>query len=84
MGLFDWLTGKRSNVQLAADQIWLTDEAKLAGISTDVDRALDESDSSVALFLVLAGDTPADSIEKWFSLNCRELWREYYSKPTAE
>ncbi len=52
MGLFDWLTGKRSNVEVAADRIWLTDKAKLAGIATEVEQALAQAAPPVALFLV--------------------------------
>ncbi len=38
MGIFDWLKKPKSNVDLLDDQIWLTKQAKLAGISASIGR----------------------------------------------
>lgn len=40
MGLFDWLTGKKDKVKIAEDRIWLTQEAKIAGIGREVAQAI--------------------------------------------
>ena len=40
MGLFDWLTGKKDEVAIAKYRIWLTREAKSAGIQREVAQAL--------------------------------------------
>ena len=40
MGIFDWLKKPKSNVELLDDQIWLTKQAKFAGISTATGRCL--------------------------------------------
>jgi hypothetical protein len=39
MGLFDWLTGK-DTVEIAENRIWLTQEAKIAGIHNEVAQTL--------------------------------------------
>lgn len=51
MGLFDWFA-KKTNVELASDHIWLTDEAKLEGIASEVTESLSASDGPVAILLV--------------------------------
>ena len=40
MGLFDWLTGKKDTVEIAKYRIWLTHEAKIAGIQKEVAQAV--------------------------------------------
>ena len=40
MGLFDWLTGKKYTVAIAKYRIWLTREAKSAGIRKEVGDAI--------------------------------------------
>jgi hypothetical protein len=40
MGLFDWLLGKKTRNNLAVDRIWLTKQAKLAGIQKEIAQAI--------------------------------------------
>lgn len=48
MGLFDWLKGKRDTVHITEDRIWLTKQAKFAGIQREIVTAM-------------AGATPPDA-----------------------
>lgn len=52
MGLFDWLKKEQSNVEIAADRIWLTKEAKLKGISSKIAETLADHDGPNAILLV--------------------------------
>lgn len=52
MGFFNWLSGRRGAVQVAADLIWLTGRAKLAGIERQTAAALAGPDMPDAVFLV--------------------------------
>jgi hypothetical protein len=52
MGIFDWLRGTRSNVEILDDRIWLTRRAKLAGITKRVGRSVAGQNGSVAVILV--------------------------------
>lgn len=52
MGLFDWWTGKSNKVQVADDIIWLTQEAKSAGIRRAVAQAI--SNPATACVIVTA------------------------------
>jgi hypothetical protein len=52
MGLFNWLKSPKSNVQVLDDMIWLTTEAKLAGIARSVEDRLCEPNGPVAILLV--------------------------------
>lgn len=51
MGLFDWLRGAKAKVQ-TDDRIWLTRQAKFAGIQREIALALAEPDAPDAVFLV--------------------------------
>jgi len=51
MGIFDWLKGERSNVEVANDLIWLTKAAKFAGISAQLSEILAGPDAPDAIFL---------------------------------
>ena len=52
MGLFDWLKEEQSNVEIAADRIWLTKQAKLEGISSYITETLADHDGPNAILLV--------------------------------
>jgi hypothetical protein len=52
MGIFDWFKGDRSNLEVAADRIWLTKAAKFAGISSEVSDNLAGSETPDAIFLM--------------------------------
>jgi len=52
MGIFDLFKGKRSNVDLAGDRIWLTKAAKTAGITREIGDCLAGADVPDAVFLV--------------------------------
>ena len=52
MGIFDWLKKPKSNVELLGDQIWLTKQAKFAGISVATARCLAEPVRPFAVLLV--------------------------------
>lgn len=51
MGFFDWLTGAKAKVQ-TGDRIWLTKQAKFAGIQRDIARALADPNGPDAVFVV--------------------------------
>ena len=51
MGFFDWLTGAKANVQ-TDNKIWLTKQAKFAGIQRDVAAALVDPNGPDAVFVV--------------------------------
>ena len=51
MGFFDWLTGAQTKVQ-TNDRIWLTKQAKFAGIQRDVAAALADPNGPDAVFVV--------------------------------
>jgi hypothetical protein len=52
MGIFDWFKRAKSNVDVLDDVIWLTKQAKYAGISASTARCLSESRSPFAVLLV--------------------------------
>jgi len=52
MGLLDWLKGKKSNLQIDPDRIWLTKQAKLDGIRNEITAALRVSSCPAAVFVV--------------------------------
>lgn len=52
MGIFDWLKTPKTNVDLLDDVIWLTKQAKLAGISASIARCLAEPARPFAVLLV--------------------------------
>jgi hypothetical protein len=52
MGIFDWLKKPKSNVDLLDDLIWLTKQAKFAGISAAAARCLAEPARPRAVLLV--------------------------------
>ena len=52
MGFFDWLRGDRSNVQVLADELWMSGRAKYAGIAREVERALSGDDPPSAVLLL--------------------------------
>jgi len=52
MGIFDWLSRPKSNVALLDDVIWLTRQAKFAGISAATARCLAEPHPPFAVLLV--------------------------------
>ena len=52
MGLFDWLTGKKDKVEVVEDRIWMTQQAKNAGIHREVAQAVANPDGPCAIFVV--------------------------------
>ena len=52
MGIFDWLSKPKSNVDVLDDMIWLTKQAKFAGISAATAQSLAEPDRPFAVLLV--------------------------------
>ena len=52
MGLFDWLTGKKDTVEIAEDRIWLTRQAKNAGVRNEVAQAVADPAGAHALIVV--------------------------------
>jgi len=52
MGIFDWLKTPKPNVDLLDDVIWLTKQAKFAGISSSIGRCLAEPARPFAVLLV--------------------------------
>lgn len=52
MGIFDWLKTPKNNVDLLDDVIWLTKQAKFAGISSATARCLAEPARPFAVLLV--------------------------------
>jgi hypothetical protein len=52
MGIFDWLKKPKTNVDLLDDVIWLTKQAKFAGISAATARCLAEPARPFAVLLV--------------------------------
>jgi hypothetical protein len=52
MGIFDWLSKPKSNVDVLDDMIWLTKQAKFAGISKATSQCLEQSDRPFAVLLV--------------------------------
>ncbi len=51
MGFFDWLTGAKAKVR-TDDRIWLTKQAKFAGIQRDIAEALADPNGPDAVFVV--------------------------------
>jgi hypothetical protein len=51
MGFFDWLTGAKTKVQID-DRIWLTKQAKFAGIQRDIAQALADPNGPDTVFVV--------------------------------
>jgi hypothetical protein len=51
MGFFDWLTGAKTKAQ-TDDRIWLTKQAKFAGIQRDIAQALADPNGPDAVFVV--------------------------------
>ena len=52
MGLFDWLTGKKDKVEIAKYRIWLTHDAKIAGIQKEVAQAVGNPAAPGAVIVV--------------------------------
>ena len=52
MGIFDWFNKPKSNVDVLDDVIWLTKQAKYAGISAATAQCLAEPDRPFAVLLV--------------------------------
>ena len=52
MGIFDWLSKSKTNVDALDDVIWLTKQAKFAGISAATGQCLAEPDRPFAVLLV--------------------------------
>lgn len=52
MGLFDWLTGKKDKLEVAKCRIWLTHDAKIAGIQKEVAQAIGNPAAPGAVILV--------------------------------
>ena len=52
MGIFAWLKKPKSNVDLLDEQVWLTRQAKFAGISAATARCLAEPARPIAVLLV--------------------------------
>jgi hypothetical protein len=51
MGLFDWLKGAKAKVQ-TDDRVWLTKQAKFAGIQREIAQALGDPNGPDAVFVV--------------------------------
>ena len=51
MGFFDWLKGAKAKIQ-TDDRIWLTKQAKFAGIQRDIAQALADPNGPDAVFVV--------------------------------
>jgi hypothetical protein len=64
MGLFDWLQGEKSNVEVAVDRIWLTKAAKLAGISSDVAQSLADPGGPLIVLLVAHFSDSAGEVQE--------------------
>lgn len=52
MGLFDWLTGKKDKLEVAKYRIWLTHDAKIAGIQKEVAQAVGNPAAPGAVIVV--------------------------------
>jgi hypothetical protein len=52
MGIFDWFTGNKSNVETLDDAIWLTKKVKFERIAESVTQRLAAQDRPVAVILV--------------------------------
>ena len=52
MGIFDWLSKPKSNVDVLNDRIWLTKQAKFGGISEATAKHLAEPERPFAVLLV--------------------------------
>jgi hypothetical protein len=52
MGLFDWLRGPKAKVQMAENRIWLSRQAKFAGIQREIAQALGDPNGHDAVFVV--------------------------------
>lgn len=52
MGLFDWLRGSSSRLEIQDDLLWLTAAGRLAGIAASVRQSLAEQEPPVAILLV--------------------------------
>jgi hypothetical protein len=52
VGLFDWLRGAKARAQIAEDRIWLSKQAKFAGIQREIAQALADPSGPDAVFVV--------------------------------
>jgi hypothetical protein len=52
MGLFHWLTGSKAKLQIAEHRIWLSKEAKFAGIQREVAQAVADQNGPDVIFVV--------------------------------
>jgi hypothetical protein len=52
MGIFDWLSRPKSNLDVLDDRIWLTKQAKFAGISAATEQCFAEPERPFAVLLV--------------------------------
>ncbi|HEV3299831.1 MAG TPA: hypothetical protein VG055_09320 [Planctomycetaceae bacterium] len=52
MGIFDWITGQKSNVEILDDLIWLTKKVKFERIAESVTQTHAAQDRPVAVILV--------------------------------
>jgi hypothetical protein len=48
----DWLLGKKGNIESLPDRVWMSEQAKYAGIAREVSQALDSGDPPSAIVLV--------------------------------
>jgi hypothetical protein len=52
MSLFNWLRGAKAKVQIAEERIWLTEQAKFAGIQREIAQALADPSGPDVVFVV--------------------------------
>jgi hypothetical protein len=52
MGLFDWLRGSKAKVQIAEYRIWLTKQAKFAGVQREIAQAVADPGGPDVVFVV--------------------------------
>ncbi len=64
MGFFSWLKPKNGNVEILNDLIWLSKEAKLAGIAASLSERLADPDRPVAVMLVAHFQDYLDELHK--------------------
>jgi hypothetical protein len=56
MGVFDWLSGQKSKLELIEDNVWLSRQAKLQGIAAAIDACFSGSDPPLAVILAAQFD----------------------------
>src|SRR5688572_28157022 len=64
MGFFDWLSQPRSNVQIAEDHIWLSKQAKLAGIVKALGKCFANQKPALAVILVAHFEDCLNELQK--------------------